>query len=85
MARFGDKLIADLRAEKKTSIRIKGAIAGCNDVDVGIGTARSRKSFGAHFDDTNDNRGVPIRLKVTNKKVCDASLECRPLSRFRQL
>ena len=81
LARFGDKLIADLRAQKKTTIRVKGAIAGSHDVDVGIGAARASKAFSAYFHYANHNPRIPIRLKVTDQKICNATLECRPLTR----
>ncbi len=61
LARFGDKLIADHRAEKKTTIHVSRAIPGSHDVDVGIGASRATKSFGAYFHYTNHNSRIPIR------------------------
>jgi hypothetical protein len=82
LARFGNKLIDYIRTEKVFPIYVKRLPAGSAEMDMGVGPTSPGKPFSAYFHYTNHNPRIPIRLKVTNKEICNTTLKCRPLPRL---
>jgi hypothetical protein len=78
LARFGDKLIDHIRTEKVFPIYILRFPPGSTEMDMGVGPTSPGKPFSAYFHYTNHNPRIPIRLKVTDKEICNTALKCRP-------
>jgi hypothetical protein len=78
LARFGNKLIDHIRSEKVFPIHVKRFPTGCTEMDMGVGPTSPGKSFSAYFHYTNHNPRIPIRLKVTDKEICNTTLKRAP-------